>query len=126
MAETVSNIRLEYGPNTIELWRIDDAGSPIGFASDTQFYIERVDNQSAYISGNITFSNVTEDGITTVRAKATIIVEPLKSGVLYVTGDELYDHETDTFIHIYSLKSSIENTTYMAGRVNIYEVAGPN
>jgi len=126
MAETVSNIRLEYGPNTIELWRIDDAGDPMSFAADTQFYIERVDNSLAYISGNITFSDVTFHNASVLRAKITIDIEPLKSGVIYQSGDELYDHETDTFIHIYSLKSSSDSTTYMAGRVNIYETAGPN
>ncbi|MCF6330291.1 MAG: hypothetical protein L3I99_01930 [Sulfurimonas sp.] len=125
MAESVGNIRLEYAQNTLEIWRVDDAGAPMSFALDTMFYVERVDNSSVYTQGSIVFSDVTEDGVTTNRGKLTITINILKTSPLYVAGDELYDHDICEFIHIYSLRSIIDNNVYLAGSVHIYEVAGP-
>ena len=125
MAETISNMRLEYAPNTLIFFKTDDAGTPLPFDADTTFDIERIDDPTAYIGGTVSFGSVTDsDGQVIDNAVVSIVISPSNPGKLYVDGDELHNHGVDTFIHIYALRSLASNTVYLAGKVQLYAVAG--
>lgn len=125
MAEVVANIRLEYGPNEIKLYRTDTLGDPTPFTTGTidnlSFNIERIDdptqNESAFmadLSGDLTAIKVSLDlGDTAVKAK------------LFKSTDNVYNPKGDEFYHIYSLVDA-NVKTLMAGKVHIYELAGGN
>jgi len=112
MALVNYNTTLEYATNTVTLSLVDDLGLAQDFVgSNFTFNIERIDNPEVkYI-----------EVCTAVGNQLTVEVTPPKD-TLYVFGDDLYSFVNPVYEHIYSIKSDTQ--VYMAGKVNLVEVAG--
>jgi len=112
MAKATYNATLEYAPNVLEFWLVDDNGAPstTPFDTDTTFSIGRVDGQSVpgySVTGVVDSSHI------------TFTINPTEAD-LYLPGDTVYDYEQTTFEHSYSVKSSSQ--VYLTGLVNMVRV----
>ncbi len=122
MAEVVSDLRFEYAAQTMTLYRTDENGESIQFGPGTTLHIERIDNSSRTVPfiGGSSGAGTDEDpyyttfGIDLTGSNRTTLVE---------ASDELYDFKANGGHHIYSVKDL--SNVYMAGKAQIYEVAGP-
>lgn len=112
MALVNYNTTLEYATNTVTLSLVDDLGLAEDFTGNNfTFNIERIDDSSVKYT----------QGCTVVGSQLTVVVTPPK-GTLYAVGDDLYSFVNPKYEHIYSIKSDTQ--VYMAGKVNMVEVAG--
>lgn len=124
MAEVVANIRLEYGPNEIKLYRTDTLGDPTPFTTGTvdnlSFNIERIDDPAQNVS--IEPTDLSGD-LTAI--KVSLDLSGTNKTTLLKPTDNAYNPKGDEFYHIYSLVDD-NVKTLMAGKVHIYELAGGN
>ncbi len=119
MAEVVANLRMEYGPNTFTLARVDDLGEAEAFSAsiDTlSFVVARMDSPAVKVI--FTVEDISSEGDLTVLA----VFADLSNKSIYKSGDNIYTPKIDEFKHIYSLVNG-EVNVIMTGKVQLFEVA---
>lgn len=108
MSKAIYNSTLEYAPNVVEFWLVDEDDMPINFSGTVSFNIQRIDNPGSTYS--------VQGAVNKNHVKFSI--NPPKA-TLSRTGDDLFSYDIPNYEHIYSVRSS--DTTYIIGKLNMVQ-----